>query len=236
MPRWAARTGLLALAVVVAASAGAWQVQAQQAAAPDELTDLTTTNPAPSAPGRDSDAMPNRTIESDADTPRLVVAPVLTVDQDRLFAESAWGLRAQRSLDEQGSLIAQENERLAAQLSAEEARLTQQRAALNPAEFRRLAEAFDSRATAVRRERAQAVQQLNAEAEADRTAFYQAALPVMGDMMQERGAVAVLDRRTVFVSLDAIDITGDLIRRLDEVIGDGERDADEVPATPGEDG
>lgn len=149
-------------------------------------------------------------------------APVLTLDQDLLYLTSAWGRRAQTRLEAEGEIIATENERLTQLLSAEEARLTGQRAALPAAEFRRMAENFDLRATEVRRERAQAVQALNAWAEADRTAFFRAALPVMGQVMQDRGAVAVLDRRTVFVSLDAIDVTGDLVAALDRRLGNGE--------------
>lgn len=166
-------------------------------------------------------ALPSRTIESPKDAKPMATAPLLTVDQDLLFTESDWGKRAQRVLDETGSRIAAENERLAAQLSAEEATLTEQRGTLDPAEFRRLAEAFDTRATEVRRERAQVVQGLNAWAEADRAAFYRAALPLMGEMMQERGAVVVLDRRTIFVSLDAIDLTQALVLRLNAELGDG---------------
>lgn len=181
------------------------------------LPDLTGRRPTAATPQPE---MPTRTIESNGDAPRYVIAPVLTVDQDRLFAGSAWGQRAQRDLEARGQQVAAENERLAEQLSAEEARLTEQRTTLAPEAFRKLAEDFDRRATGIRRERAQAVEQLNQSADADRTAFYQAALPVMGEMMQERGAVAVLDRRTVFVSLDAIDITADLIQRLDTTIGD----------------
>lgn len=165
--------------------------------------------------------LPSRTIQTPADAIPMSQAPILTVDQDVLFAASDWGQRTQRVLDEEGSKIEAENERLAAQLSAEEASLTEQRGTLDPAEFRRLAEAFDTRATEVRRQRAQVVQDLNAWAEADRAAFYRAALPLMGEMMQERGAVAVLDRRTVFVSMDAIDMTQDLVRRLNADLGDG---------------
>ena len=44
----------------------------------------------------------------------------------------------------------------------------------------------------------------------------------MGQVMQDRGAVAVLDRRTLFVSLDAIDVTEQLVAALDDRIGDGE--------------
>lgn len=165
--------------------------------------------------------LPVQTIETPPDTQQIVIAPVLTVDQEALFTGSAWGARVQAEFEETGRLIAEENERLAQQLSAEEADLTERRREMEPAEFRQLAEAFDTRATEVRRERAQAVQDLNARAEADRTAYYQAALPIMGQVMTDRGAVAVLDRRTVFVSLDVIDITAELIARIDDQLGDG---------------
>lgn len=167
------------------------------------------------------DALPAQTIETPPDETPRIGSPILTVDQERLFAESAWGLRAQQVLEDEGRAIAAENERLADQLSDEEADLTSRRAELDPAAFRQLAEAFDAKATAIRRDRAQAVQQLNARADAERSAFFQSALPVMGDLMQQRGAVSVLDRRTVFVSLDAIDITSELIERLDAELGDG---------------
>ncbi|WCR12208.1 OmpH family outer membrane protein [Paracoccus stylophorae] len=228
-----ARPGLSAVSLLLLAAAP-FAAPAQQPGAPPVVPDLAEpgadASPDRQAPpfrpnrqpqAQPSDAMPMRTIESAEDAPRYVIAPVLTVDQERLFAESAWGQRAQRQVEAAGQKISDDNERLAAQLSAEEAQLTERRATLDAAEFRRLAEAFDARATAVRRERAQAVTDLNARADADRTAFYKAALPIMGDMMQQRGAVAVLDRRTVFVSLDAIDITPDLITRLDETLGDG---------------
>ncbi|MFN3277290.1 MAG: OmpH family outer membrane protein [Paracoccus hibiscisoli] len=149
-------------------------------------------------------------------------APILTLDQDVLYLTSAWGLRAQDRLEAEGALIAEENDRLTQLLSAEEARLTEQRATLPADRFRQLAESFDLRATRIRRERAEAVQNLNAWAEVDRAAFFRAALPVMGQIMQDRGAVAVLDRRTIFVSLDAIDVTEQLVAALNDRIGDGE--------------
>ncbi|MFV0383049.1 OmpH family outer membrane protein [Paracoccus sp. (in: a-proteobacteria)] len=167
----------------------------------------------------------------------VAAAPILTVDLNQLFARSAWGTRAQAELEAEGRKIAADHERIAAQLSEEEARLTEQRKTLDPADFRKLAEAFDVRATEIRRARAQVVDDLNARVEADRAAFYQAALPVMAEVMRERNAVAVLERRTVFVSLDAIDITDALIERLDETIGEGPAEtgagpSDTAPAIP----
>ncbi|MFN3525043.1 MAG: OmpH family outer membrane protein [Paracoccus sp. (in: a-proteobacteria)] len=186
--------------------------------------------PAPSAP---PPALPTRVIPLPADEVVTPASPVLTIDQNRLYLESAWGLRAQAVLEEQGDLVAAENERLTQLLSSEEAALTDRRAGLAAAEFRRMAENFDIRATEVRRERAQAVQALNSWADADRAAFYRAALPYMGDLMAERGAVVVLDHRTVFVSLEAIDITEPLIEIINAELGDGDGAVplpDETPA------
>lgn len=205
--------GILALALLSGLALGA---QAQDAP-PAEPLDPEMPAVEPLQP---RDDLPTSTIPA-ADMTEGQAA-VLTLDQDLLYLSSAWGRRAQARLEAEGEIIAAENERLTQLLSAEEARLTGQRAALPAAEFRRMAENFDLRATEVRRERAQAVQALNAWAEADRSAFFRAALPVMGQVMQDRGAVAVLDRRTVFVSLDAIDVTDDLVAAVDRRLGDGE--------------
>lgn len=182
--------------------------------------DLTPQMPG-SDPAQSGAQLPTSTIATPDASQDMVRAPILTLDQDVLYLSSDWGIRAQAQLEAEGDIIAAENERLTQLLSSEEARLTEQRATLPAAEFRKLAENFDLRATEVRRERAQAVQQLNGWAEADRSAFFRAALPMMGQMMQDRGAVAVLDRRTLFVSLDAIDVTDDLIDELNDSLGDG---------------
>ncbi|MDO5705333.1 MAG: OmpH family outer membrane protein [Paracoccus sp. (in: a-proteobacteria)] len=200
-----------------AAFAGALAVLAAPVLAQDSPVAPPPVNPLRSA---NPDTLPSGTVPA-AEGTAPVIAPVLTVDEELLFARSAWGKRVQAELEERGRTLQAENDRLAQQLAGEESDLTAQRGTTDAAEFRRLAEAFDARATGVRRERAQAAADLNALAEADRTAFYRAALPVMGRLMQERGAVAVLDQRTVFVSLDVIDITADLVTRLDQELGDG---------------
>lgn len=203
------RTGL----GLVAAAWMALPAAAQDATVPDI--------PAPEIPPiATPPVLPNSTIPSPEEAAES--APILTLDQEVLYLSSAWGLRAQARLEAKGEEVTAENDRLTQLLSSEEARLTEQRSTLPAAEFRELAESFDIRATRIRRERAQAVQDLNAWAEADRAAFFRAALPVMGQVMQDRGAVAVLDRRTIFVSLDAIDVTEQLVAALDDRIGDGE--------------
>ncbi|MDM7457931.1 MAG: OmpH family outer membrane protein, partial [Paracoccus sp. (in: a-proteobacteria)] len=146
----------------------------------------TVPDPQTNAPAM-GDSLPARVIPGNGETAAAPSSALLTIDQNRLYLESAWGQRAQAQLEEQGSQIAAENDRLTQLLSSEEAALTARRPDLPAAEFRRLAEDFDLRATAIRRERAQAVQALNAWADADRAAFFRAALPHMGKMMAERG-------------------------------------------------
>ena len=152
--------------------------------------------------------------------------PVITLDQEALFLNSKWGQRVQADLERRGREIAAENDRLEKQFSDEERELTQLRATLPPDEFRKRADAFDTRVVEVRRERANAARDLQTRANEERGAFFRAALPVLAAMMRERGAVAVLDRNSVFVAAESIDVTGALIERLDADIGAG-------PAPPG---
>lgn len=183
--------------------------------------DLTEDLPEPKPPRAEPQSLPTRTIPTEDDAENYLASPVLTVDQDRLFTESAWGKRALQKLDEESEKIIADNKRIEKQFSDEEAALTALRETLDPAEFRKRAEAFDVRATEVRRERARVVEELNAKTQEERTAFLQAALPIMGDVMQRRKAAVVLDRRTVFVSLEAIDITSELITEINARIGPG---------------
>lgn len=162
--------------------------------------------------------------------------PVLTVDQEVLYARSDWGLRAQAEFERDGRALAAENDRLAAQLAQEEAELTERRKTLSPTDFRQQAEAFDQRATRIRAERAAALRDLNQRAETDRSAFFRAVIPIIGTEMQARGAVAVLDQRTVFLSLQGIDMTAVLITRINDQLGDGSDLRGPVPADQGDAG
>ncbi|MBT8411183.1 MAG: OmpH family outer membrane protein, partial [Octadecabacter sp.] len=45
--------------------------------------------------------------------------------------------------------------------------------------------------------------------------------PILGQILFERGAYAILDRRSVLLSLGSIDVTEDAIALIDADIGDG---------------
>jgi Skp family chaperone for outer membrane proteins len=155
-------------------------------------------------------------------------APILTVDQDRLYLGSAWGRRVAAETEAEVQALSAENRALEAQLAAEEQALTERRGSLTPEEFRAEADAFDARAVQVRRDQDAKERDLLRNRDAERQRFFGAALPVMGQAMQDRGALVILDRRSVFLALEVLDVTDDFIARIDAAIGDGT----EPPAAP----
>jgi Skp family chaperone for outer membrane proteins len=160
------------------------------------------------------------------DTPQdQSAAPILTIDPQLLFLHSAWGQRVNTSVNAEGERIEAENERLAAQFSREEQELTDLRRSLPADEFRRRADDFDKRVVEIRRERDGLLRTLDARVESERSAFFRAALPILAQLMKERGAQVVLDQNAIFVAAQAVDVTDDLVARLDREIGAG-------PATP----
>lgn len=151
----------------------------------------------------------------------LVQSPILTIESDRLFSESAFGRRVAQSIEEEGEALAAENRRIEAELTAEERELTEMRPSMDPLEFRALADAFDARVQQIRRTqdgKARALSQRDDEA---RVRFLQAAAPVLEAMMREAGAAVILERGSVFLSANATDITEIAIERIDEAIGEG---------------
>ncbi|WP_017997850.1 OmpH family outer membrane protein [Paracoccus sp. N5] len=149
------------------------------------------------------------------------VLPVMTLDQEALYAGTKWGQRVKAELERRGQEIAAENERLANQFSAEEQSLTLLRQTMPADEFRKQAEEFDKRAVEVRRQREAAAEELNKRAADEYYAFSRAMLPVLAALMRERGAVAVLDKRAILVAAQSIDVTEALIQRIDSEIGAG---------------
>lgn len=143
------------------------------------------------------------------------LSPVLVIRQDRLFETSAFGRAARAALDSRSKALIAENSRIEAELEAEERALTDRRATLPPEEFRPLAEAFNAKVERIRAEQDAKSRELARQSEADRKAFFDLALPVLAELMREKGAAVVLDQQAVFLSLDTIDITDEAVARID---------------------
>ncbi|WP_417205283.1 OmpH family outer membrane protein [Antarctobacter sp.] len=153
--------------------------------------------------------------------------PILVIEFERVFSESAFGLRVNSEIEQAGRAIATENRRIEAELTEEERRLTDLRPTLAPDEFRKLADAFDEKVQLLRDEQDAKARALGARTEEARRRFLTVAQPVLEGLLREAGAALILERRTVLVAADAIDITDRTIARIDAQIGDG---APEDPA------
>ncbi|WP_370161804.1 OmpH family outer membrane protein [Limimaricola soesokkakensis] len=158
---------------------------------------------------------------------------IVVLDTDRLFSESLFGQRLAADLQAQTEALVEENRRIEAELTAEEQDLTRRRPSMTPEAFRAEAEAFDARGQEIRRARDATERALQQEAASGREIFLAAAGPALGQVMLERGASIILDRRAVFLSTSAVDVTDAALAAVDAAIGNGATlSADPEPAEP----
>lgn len=187
------------------------------------------------APGAASAQLASNGLEPLAGLPQG--SAILTLDQDRVFAESLFGKALQARTSEATKALAAENLTIETRLEEEERDLTARRAVLPAEEFAALAEAFDAKVEGIRQAQEAKNRDIAETAEADRQRFLSAVFPILGELMSDAGAVAILPKSTVFMSLNAIDVTDEAIRRVDLVLGDGTTAPttdDSAPKTPAE--
>lgn len=148
-------------------------------------------------------------------------APILTLDRNRLLAETRFGQAVEAQFQKDSEVLIAENLRLEQALEAEERALTDQRPTLPAEEFRKLAEEFDTKTEAIRAAQDAKSRAITSRRDAERQRFLQAAVPVLADLMRDTGAVAIFDKEMVILSLRGVDITDEAITRIDAVLGDG---------------
>jgi Skp family chaperone for outer membrane proteins len=143
---------------------------------------------------------------------------ILTLDQERLFLESEFGRAAIERERVASQELEDENRRIEAELVAEEQALTEARATLAAEEFTARADAFDAKVERIRTEQDAKASRLTEGREADRKAFLEVAVPILGEILGDRGAAAILDKGQVILSLSAIDITDEAIARVNAAL------------------
>lgn len=147
-----------------------------------------------------------------------VVAPLLTLDQDRFFLQSDFGKAVVERERVATAALEQENKRIEAELVAEEQALMEERKTLPPEEFSAKAEAFDQKVERIRAEQDAKARKLTETRDEDRKAFLQAAVPVLGELLGQKKATAILDKNLVIVSLTAVDVTDEAIAAVNEAL------------------
>ncbi|MDJ0630331.1 MAG: OmpH family outer membrane protein [Rhodobacter sp.] len=143
-----------------------------------------------------------------------VPSPILTLDQERLFAGSRAAEEISAAIEAAAAQLAAENRVIEAELTAEELELTELRPTLAPDEFRALADAFDEKVQRLRAEQDAKALELQRRRDQERQTFFRQITPVLAEIVRERGALAVLDRRSVILSADTIDITEEAVARI----------------------
>lgn len=149
------------------------------------------------------------------------VSQIVTIDRQRLFAETAFGKRVVAAAEEERARLAQETRATEAELVKEENLLTEQRASLDPKEFRILADEFDKKVSELRAEGQAREQEFVQVLEREQSAFFDRIGPILGVLVRELGAVVILDRRAILLATQNIDITDLAITRIDQELGDG---------------
>ena len=161
-----------------------------------------------------------------------VVTTILTVDLDRLFGQSQFGERIADDYNTGRLDLNAENRRIADALRVEELELAAQRPDMDPTVFRTEAEAFDEKAQGIRRAQDAKENALEANLEEGRAQFLEVSRPILEQLMVERGALAIVDRRLVLLSNPIIDVTDAAIQSINTAIGDGTSGlSDQAPGT-----
>jgi len=153
----------------------------------------------------------------DAD-PTVTAPMILTLDQDRFFLESSIGKAAVAREKAAADALEAENSKIEAELIAEEQDLTTRRPTLPAAEFTALASAFDEKVERIRSEQDTKARALTQDRDKERQEFLRVAVPVLGEVMSEKGAIAIIDKTMIILSLSAIDITDEAIAKVDAAL------------------
>lgn len=146
--------------------------------------------------------------------------PFLIVNQEQLLTEFQSGKALLAEEESQRDTLRNEARALDASFEEEERKLTEQRPTLDPAEFRRLSDAFDARVVQARREQDARSANLAQELDQSRRQFYARIAPILVQVMDRYGAQAVLDANSVLLADQALNITNAVIAEIDRPAGE----------------
>lgn len=161
---------------------------------------------------------------TEEEAPQTIVvlqSAILTIETDRLFSGSMFGQRVQREFAEAYTALNAENREKEAELSSEEAKLTELRPTLSREEFTKLADDFDIKAQRIRSEQITKETDIRAKPDQARQEFLRIVRDVIVEIMRERRALAVFEVEAVFIAASSLNITDEAIARIDALIGDG---------------
>ena len=154
--------------------------------------------------------------------------PILVLDWERLFSIPGVEERVLGGIAEERARLVAENIRIESELTAEELELAEHRSTLEAAEFQKLADEFDRKVQRIRADRDAQERELQTRVRMEWQNFRQnIETSLIVEIMQERGAVIVLERSQAIVFSTTIDITEEAIVRLNAFLDASHEQADE---------
>ena len=156
---------------------------------------------------------------------------ILVIDREAILVQSQTGRARLAELAEAEQELAAENRSIEADLTREEASLAERRDGMEAGAFREEADAFDRRVTAIRETQDAKERVLIERRQGVLEAFRQEMLPILGEIMDERKASVMLDRGSILIFASNVDITDEVIRRLDSRSASSEQPAGPVGPT-----
>ena len=153
-----------------------------------------------------------------------LTSPVLSINQQRLFEDSAFGKASLARLEASSRTLQAEVRKIESDLEIEERLLTERRATMPQAEFQPLAIAFDDKVEKLREAWGAKDRELKRQRDLDQQQFFEIAAPILAEVMRDLGATVLLDQSSVILSLDRVDITQLAIERIDARLAETEED------------
>jgi Skp family chaperone for outer membrane proteins len=84
-----------------------------------------------------------------------------------------------------------------------------------------LSQTFDEKVVGVRQDQANKQSDLQQRQRDAERALLETIAPILYEIVRDRGASVLIDRRNIILDLSSVDITDDAIVKLNEQIGDG---------------
>ena len=141
---------------------------------------------------------------------------ILVVDLERAYDRSKFAQAMRDAFNLQNQSLNKENFTILNTLKEEELQLTEDRATLSPELFAIAAQAFDVKVQEIRKSRLQKLRLVEDQFNRLKIDFFQKINPFFDEVMIDFNAAAILEKKSIVRSIDALDITDLLVQRVDQ--------------------
>jgi len=141
---------------------------------------------------------------------------ILYLNQSRVYSESVFGKNLEELFRDESNSLVEQNRQLTKELEIEEQRLTNEREGMSLAEFKLLAQSFNTRVEKVRREQKEKSDTLKYKLEEERKYFFNAVYPLLLEFVSKKNATGILDSSVFIVGNSKLDVTNKVILIINE--------------------